>query len=86
MQLSDVSDGVHKCDHTRGAGRKQLDDGVDHTFVLAPPGVRRSVRFFSLGSGESIPKYNRRAPTGWLILLWELTRGPTAGALGEELL
>jgi hypothetical protein len=29
MQLSDVSEGVHKCDHTRDAGRKQLDDGVD---------------------------------------------------------
>jgi len=43
MQLSDVSDGVHKCDHTRDAGRKQLDDGVNHTFVSAPVGVRRSV-------------------------------------------
>jgi len=37
MQLSDDSDGVHKCDHTRGADEKQLDDGVDHTFV-SPPG------------------------------------------------
>jgi hypothetical protein len=29
------SDGVHKCDHTRGVDTKQLDDGTDHTFVSA---------------------------------------------------
>jgi hypothetical protein len=37
-------------------------------------------------AGELIPKYNGHAPTGWLILLWKLTRGATAEALGEELL
>ncbi len=34
-QVSDDSDGVHKCDHTRGVDTKQLDDGIDHTFVSA---------------------------------------------------
>ena len=29
------SDGVHKCDHTRGVDTKQLDDGIDPTFVSA---------------------------------------------------
>jgi hypothetical protein len=29
------SDGVHKRDHTRGVDTKQLDDGIDHTFVSA---------------------------------------------------
>jgi hypothetical protein len=24
---------VYKCDHTRGVEKKQLDDGIDHTFV-----------------------------------------------------
>jgi hypothetical protein len=33
QQVSDDLDGVHKCDHTRGVDTKQLDDGVDHTFV-----------------------------------------------------
>jgi len=35
MQVSDDADGVHKCDHTRGVDTKQLDDGIDHTFVSA---------------------------------------------------
>jgi len=62
--------------------------------------VSRCVRFFSLSIvpidvyyvvvdpafAEPIPKYNGHAPTGWLILLWELTQGATAEALGEELL
>ena len=34
-QVSDDSDGVHKSDHTRGVDTKQLDDGVDYTFVSA---------------------------------------------------
>ncbi len=34
-QVSDDSGGVHKCDHTRGVDTKQLDDGIDHTFVSA---------------------------------------------------
>jgi hypothetical protein len=34
-QVSDDSDGVHKCDHTRGVEKKQLDDGIDHSFVSA---------------------------------------------------
>ena len=29
------SHGVHKCDHTRGVDTKQLDDGIDHTFISA---------------------------------------------------
>src|SRR5467141_1088790 len=29
------SDGVHKCDDTRGVDSKQSDDGIDHTFVSA---------------------------------------------------
>jgi hypothetical protein len=32
-QASDDSNGVHKSDHTRGVDTKQLDDGIDHTFV-----------------------------------------------------
>jgi hypothetical protein len=34
-RVSDDSDGVHKCDHTRGVDTKQSDDGIDHTFVSA---------------------------------------------------
>jgi hypothetical protein len=34
-QVSDDSDGVHRCDQTRGIDTKQLDDGVDYTLVLA---------------------------------------------------
>ncbi len=33
IQLSDDSDGVHKCDHTRGVDTKQLDEGIVDTFV-----------------------------------------------------
>jgi hypothetical protein len=29
------SHGVHKCDDTRGVDTKQLDDGIDHTFISA---------------------------------------------------
>jgi hypothetical protein len=32
-QVSDDSDGVYKCDHTRSVEKKQLDHGIDHTFV-----------------------------------------------------
>jgi len=39
--------GVHKCDHTPGVDTKQLDDGIDHTFVSAAR-VRRSDRVCSL--------------------------------------
>jgi hypothetical protein len=35
MQVSDDSDGEHKCNHTRHVDTKQLDDGTDHTFVSA---------------------------------------------------
>ena len=86
-QVSDDSDGVHNCDHTRGVDTKQLDDGIDDTIVSAGrSGDALSV--FSLlsfvpfdvvvdpVSAEPIPKHNRHAPTGWLILLWELTREP----------
>jgi|GEM_PF-4147557 len=37
---------MHKCDHTGAVDTQQLDNGVDHTFVSAPAGVRRSVREF----------------------------------------
>jgi hypothetical protein len=85
-------------DHTRSVEKKQLDDGIDQTFVSAGGSetLRRlsSLSFVSFDvycvvadpPGEPIPKYNRHAPTGWLILPWELTRGATAEALGEELL
>src|ERR1700719_1648502 len=39
----------------------------------------------SIRPAEPIPKYNRHAPTGWLILLWEMTRGATAEALGTAM-
>jgi hypothetical protein len=80
-QVSDDSDGVHKCDHTRGVDRKQLDDGIDHTFVsaggseticpsflfkLCPPGSLLCRCRSS--TAEPIPKYNRHAPTGWRTL------------------
>src|ERR1700719_1578777 len=39
----------------------------------------------SIRPAEPIPKYNRHAPTGWLILLWEMTRGATAEALGPAM-
>jgi len=42
-QVSDYSDGVRKCDHTRGVDTKQLDDGIDHTFVSAGGSERLSV-------------------------------------------
>jgi len=42
------SDGVHKCDHTRGIDTKQLDDGIDHTFVSAGGSETICVRLFSL--------------------------------------
>jgi len=35
MQISEDQDGVHKCDHTRNVETKQLNDGIDHTFVSA---------------------------------------------------
>ncbi len=85
-QVSDDSDGVHKCDHTRGVDTKQSDDGIDHTFVSAGESetICRSflLSFVSLDvyTGEPIPKYNGQAPTGWLMLLWEATRGATAEA------
>jgi hypothetical protein len=44
------------------------------------------IKLLSIRPGELIPKYNGHAPAGWRILLWELTRGATAEALGEELL
>ncbi len=89
QQVSDDLDGVHKCDHTRGVDTKQLDDGVDHTFVSAGgseticpsflpklcPARCLLCRCRSI-TGEPIPKYNRHAPTGWLILLGELTGEP----------
>lgn len=34
-QISDDSDGVHKCDYTSGVDTKQSDDGIDHTFISA---------------------------------------------------
>jgi hypothetical protein len=34
-RVSNDSDGAHTCDHTRGADRKQSDDGIDDTFVSA---------------------------------------------------
>jgi hypothetical protein len=85
-------------DQTRSVEKKQLDDGIDHTFVSAG-GVRLSVRLCDLSFvlfdvyrvlvdpalENPIPKYNGHAPTGWLILPWELTRGATAETLGEEL-
>ena len=63
MPLTDDSDGMHKCDHTGAVDGQQLDKGVDHTFVSAPAGVRRSARLFFLSSGEPVPKCNSHAPT-----------------------
>ena len=39
----------------------------------------------SIRPAEPIPKYNRHAPTGWVILLGEMTRGATAEALGTAM-
>jgi len=69
------SDGVHKCDDTRGVDSKQSDDGIDHTFVSADESETICRSFFlsfvflDVYTGEPIPKYNGHAPTGWLILL-----------------
>ena len=46
-QVSDDSDEVHKCDHTRGVDTKQLDDGIDHTFV-SPGGSGDALSVFFL--------------------------------------
>jgi hypothetical protein len=43
-QVSDDSDGVHNCDHTRGVDRKQLDDGMDYTFVSDGGSMLLSIR------------------------------------------
>lgn len=55
-------------DHTRGAGEKQLDDGIDHAFVSAGESEDLSVLsvfFFvlmlSIPTAELIPKYNGHA-------------------------
>ena len=45
-RLSIESDGVHKCDHTRGIDTEQLDDGVDHTFVSSGGSETIRVRLF----------------------------------------
>jgi hypothetical protein len=79
-QVSDDSYGVHKGDHTRGVDTKQLDDGIDYTFVsagrsgdaLSVSSLLSFVPFDVVGdpvSAEPIPKHNRQAPTGSLILL-----------------
>ena len=71
MQVSDDSDGVHKCDHTRGVDTKQLDDGIDHTFV-------------STGEGETLcpslrfPLENRYQST------MDSTRGVAHPSLGID--
>src|SRR5260370_36740438 len=38
LQVSDDSDGVHKCDHTGGVDTTHLDDRIDQTFVSTGDG------------------------------------------------
>jgi len=76
------SDGAHKVITPEEEIRKQLDDGIDHTFVLARGSETVCSSFLFLSfiafdvyyvvdscTAKPIPKYNGHAPTGWLILL-----------------
>jgi hypothetical protein len=90
--------GAYLCDHTRGVATKQLDHGIDHTFIsgseseaICPSFLFRLVPlevFYvgcQSGTEKPIPKYNGHSPTGRLILIWELMCGAAAERLGEEL-
>jgi len=76
---------LHKCDHTRGVDTKQLDDGIGPYLRITGEGETLCPSF-ALSTGEPIQRTLDSKPAGWLILLWGLTRGATAEALGEELL